>query len=303
MKFIDQTSQNLKDIIAKELGAKPKSNTVNMYLIDLIAQKNKVIPARKFKIEKSKAFERSPYKLKYQDGLKAIERNFRNGISNGPHQSRGTKTDRMDMMLNDWGFYHLHLTDKIENDGFVKRTGPILFCCFSKDTCYFIDILPHGSGHPLVWIDIELMKALKESWPHIFEPLRFKNVTDLAISYSLTEKLDLRKNGINSPIEIDGEIFMAPGMGVSTAKTAIRFTHRASGIIRQLKEIVKICNAKGDFVLDDGIHLSGTLPRKDRYSSRPAILKLRLEGTVLILYEQRSRQMLACADLFCSIVP
>jgi hypothetical protein len=56
------------------------------------------------------------------------------------------KQRHLDLMLNDWGAHHLHISTQIDPDGFVNRSKqkqadePLLFAVFRQQTAYLIDI-------------------------------------------------------------------------------------------------------------------------------------------------------------------
>ena len=45
------------------------------------------------------------------------------------HPERGRPD--LDLLLNNWGVHHLHISSIVEPDGFVKRDGPLLFVSFT----------------------------------------------------------------------------------------------------------------------------------------------------------------------------
>jgi hypothetical protein len=62
--------------------------------------------------------------------------------------------------MSDWGLHRVHLTTNVEKDGFVERTGDLLFCAFTEEDAYLIGIYPHGS-----WALRELVEILVREWP------------------------------------------------------------------------------------------------------------------------------------------
>ena len=70
----------------------------------------------------------------FRSAVAAIERIIENGENILPHLSkRILNLTYNDALLNDWGIQHLHLGSTIEFDGFVARTGPLLYCKFEPD--------------------------------------------------------------------------------------------------------------------------------------------------------------------------
>lgn len=76
-----------------------------------------------------------------------------------------TKLDFSDMMLFDWNIHHFHLGGDLDRDGFVTRTGHILYAMLTKDDAYFIAIKPHDN-----WCDIDLIETIHHNWPEIIAP-------------------------------------------------------------------------------------------------------------------------------------
>ena len=96
-----------------------------------------------------------------QNGLQLLRSKMEVGDDLTPHLSRSLKKpDYDDLMLNDWGIYHFHLGTKIEADGFIERTGPVLYARVTRDTVYFISVENHGS-----WTDQQLMEVIHKNWP------------------------------------------------------------------------------------------------------------------------------------------
>ena len=116
-------------------------------------------------------------------------------------------------MLNDWGIHHLHLGEKVELNGFIKRTGPLLYCCFKKGFVYFIDVLSHDD-----FTSQKLIKTLHENWPDMLSQFRVNGVQ--GNQFTDEEIKVLRKKNINYCIEVDeGISYHPPGGGVTFAGT------------------------------------------------------------------------------------
>ena len=60
--------------------------------------------------------------------LSSIEHKLRKGESVVPSLSRKIRDlSYNDLLFDDWGIHHFHLGTNIEGDGFVNRTGPLLY--------------------------------------------------------------------------------------------------------------------------------------------------------------------------------
>ena len=187
MKFINKTTSDLAEILNADNPQDCDLLSLSDSLIDLATKGNEVLPSRAFNVRKSKEYKNSQFLSQYSAGLNLIENNFINGVSNLPYQSKGASTERLDLLLNQWGVYHLHLSENIESDGFCSRTGPVLFCCFDHETVYFLDILEHGSRHATVWVNEDILRVVKNNWPKHLNRYEMKGVLGLAQTYTQEE--------------------------------------------------------------------------------------------------------------------
>ena len=123
-------------------------------------------------VHKSKAFQRNPMAAKRANDLAQIIADIEHGrdlkkyrsrdIDRTPAKAPGARHRRdLDLMLNNWGVYHLHISSIVESDGFVKRGGPLLFVSFTSDAAYVIDIMMHGD-----WNRDHVLEVLASEWPH-----------------------------------------------------------------------------------------------------------------------------------------
>jgi hypothetical protein len=181
--------------------------------IQYFSDKKKLIQTKCRTIKKSNSFS-CPNEFK--DGLNLIEQKITTGESLRPHQTRSLKKlNSKDGMLFDWGIYHLHLGTQIESDGFIKRTGPLLYLLIEDDFAYFLDIQEHGK-----WSKQEFLKIIDENWPEIIfkNKVQNNNTIGLEKNFSDEEIADLRKANINVLVEISpGNIVINPGGGVSAS--------------------------------------------------------------------------------------
>ena len=186
-------------------------------------------------------------------------------------------------------------------DGFCTRTGPILFCCFDRNSVYFLDILQHGRAHTTVWVNEDILRVIKDNWPKPLDRYRLKGNHNLSPSLTPEEKLTLRKKHCNRALEIDGSRYLSPGMGLLGTGESVRVFNNTRLITNHMTEVIFRCNADGDFPISENRTLKDVFPKKDRFAQRPAILRLRKNGTGLELFEERTSSILARYDLFVPI--
>src|SRR5690606_32751061 len=74
----------------------------------------------------------------------AISKDIKAGTDITPRLSRLiTEWAYTDSMLSDWGVYHLHLGNSLYPDGFMARTGPLLFARFDDTDAYLLGVFDH----------------------------------------------------------------------------------------------------------------------------------------------------------------
>ena len=79
-------------------------------------------------------------------GLTFVEGKIIRGEALRPHLSCGIlDVSYSDSLLNDWGVYHFHLGTTLRDDGFIVRTGPVLFARMTENDAYLIDVREHGA--------------------------------------------------------------------------------------------------------------------------------------------------------------
>ena len=203
--------------------------------------------------KKSKFFQKN---IKYIEKIKKI---FENGEDFYSYLSKGLlnyekdnkniennsniKID-FDVMLFSTRIHHLHLEDKIEKDGFIKRSSKLLFCIIFEDEVYFLNIYEHLNGTD-EWCKtmenelIEIIKNnnfLKKHYAQFF-------LEDMLViqenGFTSKEKYILSKNGItNLFYTLNGNPFIPYFFGTATDSSfnyAINNTDNFYNIINNIK--------------------------------------------------------------------
>jgi hypothetical protein len=155
-----------------------------------------------------------PEKLK--DGLNRLEEKIIRGDDLLPNLSREIfDSTYRDYLLYDFGIVHFHLGTKPlkKNPLLIKSTNELVYAFIDNDSCYFIRI-----GHHNNWDDINLLSTLKKDFPQVLN--RWKILGEPVPKLSNKDRKKLIKNCINTWLEIDGEYYMSPGMGMNTAGTS-----------------------------------------------------------------------------------
>jgi len=167
-------------------------------------------------------------------GLSDVERIIAQGGDFSPYLSRLLRRpDYDDPLINHWGIHHIHLGTEMESDGFIKRTGPVLFCRFDETVAYFINVLPHGS-----WAKQEMVSVLHRNWPDSLRQFRLNGVIGLAHSVSDQDVQKLRKGNVNSMVEVEEGVIYAPiGGGFATSGVSVDVVRQADYCMERLRSM------------------------------------------------------------------
>lgn len=222
--------------------------TDDLIFIEYYTIKNRKVSKKVRNIKKSSVF-LCPEQL--QTGLTLFEDKVLNGEDLLPHQSRNLKKLNIkDGMLFDWNIQHFHLGTEIENDGFIKRTGPLLYAYVDNANIYFLQILEHGN-----WTKKDLIKIIHENWPESIEHMKMnRNGEIMNISHNPTdeERKSLRNANINTFVQIDeNNVYLGPGWGFSGSGNSIHATEEYLDNRRALKQIQdELIKSPDDYLLN-----------------------------------------------------
>jgi hypothetical protein len=174
-------------------------------------------------------------------GLASLEDKITRGENINPHLSRKLKNlNNNDGLLFDWGIFHLHLGTAVEADGFVKRTGPLLYARFDNDNAYFINVINHGA-----WTTQDLVRTIHKNWPSSIETYRLKGETKKFSTNINDESIkELRGNQINTILEIeDGVFYLGPGGGLTGSGSSAEAMLSHLQNMKRIKRLEKSMNA------------------------------------------------------------
>ena len=255
----------------------PASETCHRYL----TLQRRLVSSRPRPIFKAMEFTCPP---ELNAGLAALERKINGGEDLRPHLSRRlADLDIQDMLHNDWGIHHLHLGIKQESDGFVERTGPVLFARFSSTAAYLISVRKHGS-----WACQDFIRVIHRNWPETISRYRLLGAVSLAKQTSDEDIAMLRKAAINVPIQVEPRaIYMAIGGGYSTTKTNAKVVRDCARQTAKLKACEEFVREKAPAVLEQaqarGLKIGDELSFKLRTLDGVLVALEENTGTVLPL--------------------
>jgi hypothetical protein len=183
--------------------------------------------------------------------LDLVEGLFKSGRDVNPYQSKGLilhndtsaakSQNRTDLLWADWGIHHLHLTTSPCTLGsyFSPRSEWLLFCLVGNDSVGLIDIRHHSEKD--VFSDPSLIKVVADTWPDLMARFKLKGVLPgKSVNQDSSSVSSLRRAGITSFVQINNEIYMGPGMGVTTASTPTRVSLSRVKISSYIRELAKV---------------------------------------------------------------
>ncbi len=182
----------------------------------------------------------------HEAGLANLEQKICDGDDLTPHLSRGLKnTDGDDDLLSDWGVYHLHMGIVTESDGFMARTGPVLFAIPTDNRMHFIQVYAHGN-----WSNRDVLEIVHRNWPEILAPFSPKGVVDISMNPDSEDIAKLRKTHINTSLKMsDGTIYFSPGWGMMTDGTSARVVFAAQKGMKEVARWDKLISSQPSTVL------------------------------------------------------
>lgn len=209
----------------------------------------RIIPASRREVVKAKDFSCPPL---FTEKLKRLETEIESGANLNSYLSRSIMNcGKDDLMLYDWGIYHLHISDKLDtrkSDGFMERSDLLLYALFDNDKAYFIKTINH-KGQNNMWTKKECLDIINDNWPHLLEPYIMKGVSKEQQYISDDERSALRKNHLNTFITLNnGVVIMPPNMGLVCDGSPFKAIYAADYLKKQLNDVQSsIINDISDF--------------------------------------------------------
>jgi hypothetical protein len=188
------------------------------------------------------------------DLTKYLSRRVAHGYLNLNRKKTHQRAD-LDLMLSAWGIHHLHFSQIVDADGFVKRDGPIIFAVFRLDRAYLIDIMTHKD-----WTRTHVIRVLVNNWPNAGLVHEMKGTLALDRTISDDKRQQLRNAQVNSPIvEIDGKVYM-PAAGMTMSGVAINNVRQADQILDALNNFSLMYERNPQEIISEVTHAGITWP-------------------------------------------
>ena len=222
----------------KEYLEKEKVNIENIKLYEIpiyfFEYNLRTIKKQNYKVFISKELKTNHLYNDYKDIIETIKTQAQNAENLNKYLSRGIKNiTKPDDMLNDWGIMHMHLSDILEKDGFVKRTDDLLFLFKQNDKLYFLDIFEHENA----WTRKRTLEILTNNW----DILTDMNIdpSSLAIIPDENDIKSLREINVNSPVVLGDKAYISIGGGVTLSGVNINSVFNKNMLLKGLWKIEK----------------------------------------------------------------
>jgi len=177
---------------------------------------------------------------KLENGLKTLENAIIQGNSLKPYLSR--RVDHIDdeqfydNLLSDWNIHHFHLGTTMRSDGFVERTGSLLFATLDNDYFYEIAIMDHKDH----WTEKELLETINANWPELTR-IHMLHAISTRSNFSNDAIKKFRANGIQTLVSLtDGKVLIPAGGGYSTDGTPMDVIQNSDCMMIRLRNIQKV---------------------------------------------------------------
>ncbi len=218
-------------------------------LIKHLNMVNKLIERKKYAVNVSKKINEREYSNDIKKIIDVIKWKFENEYNlNSYLSTKIFSPNYYDVLLNDWGIYHLHLSNKshAKNLFFYKRSDYLLFVFIEGMGVYFLDIQKHKKEN--VFQRQELLEIMHNNWPRLLEKNRLNLDAEYCNKFTNKEIERFRKNGVNVLQNIGGKVILPLGGGYTTLKSNIMCTYEADMIIYRIRTYEKIINSNKEMI-------------------------------------------------------
>jgi hypothetical protein len=166
------------------------------------------------------------------EALECVISEIQQGIDLTPRLSKQVKNKPLDndLMLNEWGIYHLHL-GKLEPSSkeWVGRTGDLLFLLFKDDKTFIIGVYDHNS-----WSKEEIVQVCITNWEKLNFFIEIKGIVPRS-HLSEENRKTLRRKHCNSFLTINNKSY-AGNYPLSSAGTSLDSCFFANIFLSKLED-------------------------------------------------------------------
>lgn len=153
-----------------------------------------------------------------------------------PSSKKLARRQDLDLMLIEWEVHHIHISQEMQPDGFVKRGNPLLFAVFHREDAYLLDVMTHADFNRNHILEVMVREFPGAGLIHELKPNPGQKILGLAKNHTETERNANRKAAVNTLVEIDGKVYKPAG-GITRAGTSIRASMAADQVVEKTEEL------------------------------------------------------------------
>lgn len=167
-------------------------------------------------IQKPRGFRYSE-KFRCPEGYEEVLKEIVGKILRGKDLTPYLSTKLMDIsynddLLNEWNIYHLHLSRRPGDNGFVKRSDFLLLVYVTDKTVYFIKTVRHSEEN---WeYKKDILEIVDNEWPELIK--HYQLGEGFSVDEDINESVikQARHNHIETIITVNGKCYFGPGGGM-----------------------------------------------------------------------------------------
>ena len=144
-----------------------------------------------------------------------------------------TRAASLDGLLWDFGMHHFHLSKKVKQSGFIKRSDYLLFAIVTQDNVYCVDVRPHPQQGDLGWVRQDLLIIVYANWPELIKAKILRGVEGTLLTDE--QKHELRRKNTNTVMQIGDLAFAPMGGGMTTAGTSVLCQMQADRFLNEIQ--------------------------------------------------------------------
>ena len=206
------------------------------------------------------------------------------------------QADYHDLLLNDWGIQHFHLSRRYRDDGRVGRSKYLIFAKVTADTIYMIQIYDHNADD--VFSRKELIRILCDNWPDMMERYHIQGAQELTEHYNDHEYNAIREAHIQTFVELgENQIYGLMGGGIASNGSSLEVLLQSDYWIRWLDAVQRIVvkEAEGigkaiNTVLDKTSSHCNMYIRFLWFDDKNTISMCEINSGMIVRYESKERR-------------
>lgn len=246
--LVERLEKRIRRHISEAMPAKQgyfEEQTLVNLMIDYRVWRSRFVQPLPRRVHLSREFRKSSKRQTHAVALAMIEANIASGedlnahlstrvshpVGGDPTKPPSQRADR-DLLLAEWGVHHLHLSTEMGKNGFTKRTADVLFVVFRGSGAYLLGIFGHPQHEN--WAAEEIFAVMARNWPDAGLVHEANYVVGLSQEYSDEDRLELRRAGMNTALQIDGKVFSPGGIGMALDGTPLLAVQASQQVMWEL---------------------------------------------------------------------